>query len=119
MLQRNLESKLQWPIQGKPDEKSFQIWKQYVSLCFLNHNNHQPTKLGTWDIQENIRTLPQKAYYHQIESEICITNQEGGYSQFEAQDIGQSSACYDPCSTSKEVNILLMEEIHMYTQNQY
>jgi hypothetical protein len=78
MLQRNLESKLQWPIQGKPDEKSFQIWKQYVSLCFLNHNNHQPTKLGTWDIQENIRTLPQKASIIKLRARYVLLIKKDG-----------------------------------------
>lgn len=40
-LKRQSSSLLNWPIQGKPDENSFKIWKQYLKQCFINPENHQ------------------------------------------------------------------------------
>jgi hypothetical protein len=55
-LPRNRSPNISWPVQGKPDEATFRIWKRYLRSCFLNYNNHRPPTLGAWDIPEILQT---------------------------------------------------------------
>jgi hypothetical protein len=41
------KSNFNWPVQGKPDESSFKIWKRYVKLCFTNSENKSIPPLGS------------------------------------------------------------------------
>jgi hypothetical protein len=111
----NIQSTLNWPLQGKPDETSFKIWKRYLRLCFLNNNNHRPQPLGSWDIQEIQRISPRHAYYLQSEQAVYTKHTEGGYDKFVAYNIGRSSASYDPNQLSQRTSELPQEVIPIDT----
>jgi hypothetical protein len=48
---RQSSSSLNWPIQEKPDERIFKIWKRFLKQCFVNQDKHQISPLGPWDIK--------------------------------------------------------------------
>jgi hypothetical protein len=69
---RQTKSNLNWPVQGKPDEKSFKTWKRFVRLCFTNTETKRPIPLGVWNVAEVIRVSPRKGYFHKSEAIIYI-----------------------------------------------
>jgi hypothetical protein len=63
---------LNWPIQGKLDKASFNIWKRYIKKCFINPDNHNIQPLGEWHISEVVSTSPRYGYYSKVKKEIYI-----------------------------------------------
>jgi hypothetical protein len=45
-LVRQSASNLKWPVQNKPDERSFKIWKRCIKLCFKNSETKQASPLA-------------------------------------------------------------------------
>jgi hypothetical protein len=113
--QRTTTTNLNWPIQGKPDTISFNKWRKYIKLCFLNANNHRPNPLGGWDINEILTTSPRTAYYHQSESIVYIPNGAGTFNVHEVYEIGRQSARYDPDKTTQNEPTVSLEAIPIDT----
>jgi hypothetical protein len=57
-LPKQSKTNLNWPEQGNPDKISSQIWKRYLQLCFLSETTYCPKAMGTWNIQEILKTSP-------------------------------------------------------------
>jgi hypothetical protein len=64
---RQQKSKINWPIQAKPDEASFKIWKHRIKACFIKPENKNLLPLGAWDIQTVEQMTPDS---HTFRSEI-------------------------------------------------
>jgi hypothetical protein len=77
LTSRQTTSNLNWPVQGKPDEKSFKIWRSYVKRCFTNSETSQTTSLGTWNLLEVMRISPRKGYFDTSDDTVYITTLTG------------------------------------------
>jgi hypothetical protein len=88
-------SSLTWPVQGKQDETSFKIWKQFLKQCFINPDNQQIPAMGQWDIKEVLQTTPRHGYYSATKKEIYIKT-GSTFTNYDAYDIGITSARYNP-----------------------
>jgi hypothetical protein len=69
----NLYSKLNWPIQDKPNEVSFAIWRKYIKTCFITPSNTHIPPLGVWDLQAVLGTSPQQCYFSPAHNNIYIS----------------------------------------------
>jgi hypothetical protein len=105
-LAKPSQSTLNWPIQGKPDRKSFIIWKRYLKQCFLNPENKQIPQLGAWDIQEIQQTSPRYGYYSKNKRQIFIPIPQHKFKCFKAYDIQRKSARYDPTMVVETTTLL-------------
>jgi hypothetical protein len=112
------KSNLHWPVQGKPNEISFKIWKRYVKLCFMNSENKRSPHLGKWDISEVIKTSPRCGCYDKTNSNIYIPTATNNYIKYKAFNISRTSARYDP-STLGEIESLLPGEVVPIDMHEY
>jgi hypothetical protein len=69
-LVRQSSMTLNWPIQDKPDEVSFKIWKRYIKLCFLKTDSNRITQLGAWNVTEVIKMSPRHGLFKQANRSI-------------------------------------------------
>jgi hypothetical protein len=91
---RQTTTKLIWPIQAKPDELSFKVWKRYINSCFLYPNN-KCKQTGTWIMDAIEETSPRLSYISTQSHHIYITQSNGKYHKHTATSIRQHSANYD------------------------
>jgi hypothetical protein len=112
------KSKLNWPVQGKLDKTSFNIWKRFIRKCFINSDNHQIRPFGAWDIAEVGQTSPRYGYYSNIKKEIYIP-MEKTYHSYKALDICRRSARYDPTTNPTITPTLPDDAVPVDIQNKY
>jgi hypothetical protein len=101
---RQTTSNLNWTVQGKPDEKSFKIWRRYVKRCFKKSETNQITSLGTWNLSEVMRISPRKGYFDTSDDTIYITASTGAfysYKTFEKSRTRGRFHNYDPIELTK------------------
>jgi hypothetical protein len=76
-LVRQSMTTLNCPIQGKPDEAGFKIWRRYIKMCFMDKENKRVNPLGAWDIKEVIQISHHQGYFSNANKEIYIyTNKQ-------------------------------------------
>jgi hypothetical protein len=90
------QSKLNWPVQGKPDETSFRIWKRYIKLCFINPDSSQTPSMGEWNIPEILKISPRYGYYDSTKQHIHIPVDDNRFHKYTAFDINRRSGKYNP-----------------------
>jgi hypothetical protein len=92
---RQTTSNLNWTVQGKPDEKSFKIWRRYVKRCSMNSATKQTKPLGTWNLSEVIRISPRNSYFDKSDKTIYIPAAIGVYYSFKTFDISRTCGRFD------------------------
>jgi hypothetical protein len=85
---------LNWPVQGKPSERSFTYWKTYLcSIANCDLKGHLRNKLGKWIIAPN-ESINRWNCYHSHPNQLLIYDSHESYSIAQQQQSRRTTSHY-------------------------
>jgi Reverse transcriptase (RNA-dependent DNA polymerase) len=87
-------STLNWPVQAKPDENSFKLWRRSIKAAFINKYNNHISNLGQWNLPAVLQYAPRLAYYQHSEHTIYLASSSSTFTKHPANETSRTSATF-------------------------